>query len=122
MRCALARCLVFRSLSRAAYRGLGKTIQAIALSWTLLSALLPLGLIATFDLERAEQNPYYGSSSVIDRVLVVCPVTLVKVNFVIRLACSIGMNESLAELGSRISEMARSRQDRCLRCRLESRR
>jgi DNA repair and recombination protein RAD54B len=27
----------------------------------------------------AEQNPYYGSSSVVDRVLVVCPVTLVKV-------------------------------------------
>ncbi|BGP42766.1 helicase [Rhodotorula kratochvilovae] len=42
--------------------GLGKTIQSIALIWTLL-----------------KQNPYHGASAgVIDRVMIVCPVTLIK--------------------------------------------
>ncbi|GAA6050956.1 hypothetical protein JCM3770_005342 [Rhodotorula araucariae] len=42
--------------------GLGKTIQSIALIWTLL-----------------KQNPYRGASvGVIDRVMIVCPVTLIK--------------------------------------------
>ncbi|GAA5928218.1 hypothetical protein JCM3775_000545 [Rhodotorula graminis] len=42
--------------------GLGKTIQSIALMWTLL-----------------KQNPYQGGSAgVVERVMIVCPVTLIK--------------------------------------------
>ncbi|RDB25350.1 DNA repair and recombination protein RAD54B [Hypsizygus marmoreus] len=40
--------------------GLGKTLQTIALVWTLL-----------------KQNPYAASASIVDKVLVVCPVSLV---------------------------------------------
>jgi SNF2 family DNA or RNA helicase len=64
-------------------RGLGKTLQTIALVWTLLSRSRRRHLTAC---ERqispvAEQNPYGGTSAggVIGKALIVCPVTLVNV-------------------------------------------
>jgi len=71
--------------------GLGKTIQSIALIWTLLSASLtspssrpPPALLPQLLSDAlhalAEQNPYQGGPvGVVDRVMIVCPVTLIKV-------------------------------------------
>ena len=53
----------------------GKTIQSIALIHTLLSAR-PVPLLS---LTHAEQNMLYGAGPVIQRALIVCPVTLIKV-------------------------------------------
>lgn len=51
------------TLARQLCRGLGKTIQSIALMHTLL-----------------KQSPYFGERSTIQRVLIACPVTLVNVS------------------------------------------
>lgn len=64
-------------------RGLGKTIQAIALIWTLLSSSRSHSLLCAQMSDATnvliEQSPYFGNGPVIERAVVVCPVTLVKV-------------------------------------------
>lgn len=65
--------------------GLGKTIQGIALIWTLMSELdfapaLPRRTPLIFFDSTTEQNPFWGAGTgVIERAVIVCPVTLVKV-------------------------------------------
>lgn len=64
--------------------GLGKTVQAVALIWTLLSAsaraAAPRVATQLPSSACAEQNPYQGlHGGVIDRAMIVCPVTVIKV-------------------------------------------
>ncbi|SDA02883.1 BZ3500_MvSof-1268-A1-R1_Chr11-1g03203 [Microbotryum saponariae] len=66
--------------------GLGKSVQAISLIWTLLSEsksesrpVSHMGCRPERRLDFTEQNPYWGSGTgVIQRAMIVCPVTLVK--------------------------------------------
>jgi hypothetical protein len=56
-------------------------VQTIALVWTLLSELaLSYALIIRFTFHATlEQNPYAGPLPVVQKVLIVCPVSLVNV-------------------------------------------
>jgi len=57
-------------------------VQTIALVWTLLSELaLSYSLIIGFTFHvTSEQNPYAGPLPVVQKVLIVCPVSLVNVS------------------------------------------
>lgn len=57
-------------------------MQTIALVWTLLSELaLSYALIIRFTFHAtSEQNPYAGPLPVVQKVLIVCPVSLVNVS------------------------------------------
>jgi DNA repair and recombination protein RAD54B len=72
--------------------GLGKTLTVIALIWTLLSHSIACQRLTV------EQSPFPGESSVVKKVLVVCPMTLVNV--------IIQRFNLILELEERISQMA----------------
>lgn len=106
--------------------GLGKTIQSITLIWTLLSGSLLSsfascgpGFLTILAGGLAEQNPYYHGgftrAGVIDRAMIVCPVTLMKVSRRLSLnevVCCVDHLLSrfwLAELVFGVQKMARTR-------------
>lgn len=64
---------------------LGKTIQAIALVWTLLSELRthfhgPWHTDTEWQFPCLEQTPFFDGQPIIQQAVIVCPVTLVKVS------------------------------------------
>ncbi len=55
------------------------TLQTISLVWTLLSKALN-GFISCFAKISPGQNPYSGMGPVVEKVLIVCPVSLINVS------------------------------------------